>query len=232
MSRRYAIYYAPPEGDPLAVFGDRWLGRRAVDARPVADRLCLPGMDAAAMADLTAFPAHYGFHATLRAPFELADGWGEADLADLLARLAAGLDRFALPLTIGRLGRFLALVPAGDSAAIDRLAATVLEAMEPARRPLSPEDRARRLKSPLEAREVELLDGYGYPYVLDRFRFHMTLTGPQDGDFLDRIRPALDDLIGDLLDRPAPVTDLTVYTQADRDRPFTIHSRYPLGRFA
>lgn len=230
MSRRYAVYYAPPAGDPLADFGDRWLGRRAADAAPVADRLCLPGLDADAMAALTAFPAHYGFHATLRAPFELAEGWTEDRLTAHLAGVAAGLTAFDLPLTVGRLGRFLALVPAGDPASIDAMAAAVVTAMEPARRPLSPTDRARRLKSPLGPRELELLDRFGYPYVLDRFSFHMTLTGPQEPGFLDRGRPAIEKLLADILDRPAPVTDLTLYTQADRDLPFTIHSRYPLGR--
>ena len=31
-------------------------------------------------------------------------------------------------------------------------------------------------KAPLTARQIELLDGYGYPYVLEQFQFHMTLT--------------------------------------------------------
>ena len=36
---------------------------------------------------------------------------------------------------------------------------------------------ARRLRSPLSPQQRELLVRYGYPYVHEEFRFHMTLTG-------------------------------------------------------
>jgi hypothetical protein len=45
------------------------------------------------------------------------------------------------------------------------------------RAPLTPEDRARRNPSALTPRQCDYLDRFGYPYVMEDFRFHMTLTG-------------------------------------------------------
>ena len=45
------------------------------------------------------------------------------------------------------------------------------------RPPLSPDDRARRNPDKLTARQRDYLDRWGYPYVMEEFRFHMTLTG-------------------------------------------------------
>jgi hypothetical protein len=49
------------------------------------------------------------------------------------------------------------------------------------RAPLSAAELARRQIGKLHAREQELLLQYGYPYVLDRFRLHFTLSGPVPG---------------------------------------------------
>ena len=73
MSPRCAVYYAPdPQGD-LWDLACAWLGRdphRKVDCvRPAIPALADLDLDA-----LTASPRGYGFHATLKAPFELADG--------------------------------------------------------------------------------------------------------------------------------------------------------------
>jgi hypothetical protein len=46
------------------------------------------------------------------------------------------------------------------------------------RRPLNAQDLARRNADTLDARGLELLQQFGYPLVLERFRFHMSLTGP------------------------------------------------------
>jgi hypothetical protein len=72
---------------------------------------------------------------------------------------------------------FIAVIPAEPSAELELLAAEATKAFDPFRAPLSPEDRARRNPDRLTPRQRDYLDRWGYPYVFEEFRFHMTLTG-------------------------------------------------------
>ena len=131
--RRFAVYYTPPDG-PLARFGARWLGWDITAGRPV--RQTPPEGLPATLDDLTETPRKYGFHATIKPPFRLAPGQNPEALAHGLARLctrtAAGHARRAGTGALGRLPRAAAT---GDTAALDRLAATVVEELDGLPRP-------------------------------------------------------------------------------------------------
>ncbi|QFS82539.1 hypothetical protein FIU97_06935 [Roseivivax sp. THAF40] len=192
---RYALYYLPPEG-ALAEFGARWLGwdaQAGVEA-PLYD---LDGLDA-----MTAGPRKYGFHATLKPPFRLALGRSQADLEAAIAELAGRTAQArADGLKLARLGRFLALVADGDSTGIDRIAAACVTDLDAFRAPMDVAERARRQLPHLTAHQQELLARWGYPQVLDAFRFHMTLTGRLNKSDLARAEAALPTHLPDL---PAP----------------------------
>jgi putative phosphonate metabolism protein len=176
---RYAIYFVPPGQSPLYRFGAAVLGRDGYSGEAVAFP---PGFDAAAWRELSREPRRYGFHATLKAPFRLAAGQDEAGLAAAVADFARQRRAFgAGPLVVRELGTFLALAPETPCAPLDRLAADCVRAFEPFRAPLDDADRARRLALPLTPRQIEYLEAWGYPYVFEEFRFHMTLTGAQPG---------------------------------------------------
>src|SRR5262249_42874983 len=159
-------------------------------------------------------PARYGFHATLMAPFELADG-GSAD------NLAADIDAFAstrAPVALGRLevasiGRFVALILAGPHDAVAQLAADCLPAFDQFRAPLSAHDRERRLSAKLTPRQIELLDRWGYPYVLSEFRFHMTLTGPLPADERERFHAAYEAAFAPLAQQPVTIDAVSLVRQ-------------------
>ena len=175
---RYAVYYVPPEG-PLAEFGASWLGwdLRLGRASPQPG---IAGLDA-----ITARPRKYGFHATLKPPFRLVDGADPARLASALADLA----RTTAParcngLQLSVLGRFLALTALGDPSELRRVADACVRNLDPFRAPLTEADRARRRSGRLTARQEALLETWGYPFVMDNFRFHMTLSGPLPGDMV------------------------------------------------
>jgi len=168
---RFAIYYLPPEG-PLAEFGAAWLGWDVASGRPAAQPV-VDGIHA-----ITATPRKYGFHATLKPPFALAEGGRVADLeraVDLLAQrlMPASCDGLSLAM----MGGFLALTPRGDASRINRLAAEIVERLDAFRRLASPAEIARRREAGLTARQEAMLARWGYPYVHEEFRFHMTLTG-------------------------------------------------------
>ena len=178
MTPRYAIYFAPAHGTPWWEFGARWLGR---DEFENVNRVqpSLTQIGPAELREITAQPRRYGFHATLKAPFSLR---GSNTVGDLIARmqaLAATLKPVVLgPMQAVALGDFVALVPALVSDEVTTLGAACVTGLDDLRTPLTEADLARRRVEQLDAREKALLHQYGYPYVLERFQLHFTLSGP------------------------------------------------------
>lgn len=179
---RYALYYAPAAETPLWRFGSAVLGHDAATGRDLP-LLTPDGIAAEAWHELTSEPRRYGFHATLKAPFRIAPG----DESGLIAALAAFCaDRRPVgigPLVVSALPAaddrgFVAFVPQSPPAALGELERDVVTKFEPFRLPLSPAEREKRRPERLSVRQRDYLDRYGYPFVLDEFRFHMTLSGP------------------------------------------------------
>ncbi|MGJ4947949.1 DUF1045 domain-containing protein [Bradyrhizobium sp. HKCCYLS20291] len=173
---RYAIYYAPAPEMALAAFGadllgyDAWTGSERPFPSEVVD--ALPDW-----AELTADARKYGFHATLKAPFPLNDASTEAELCAACAAFAAAWK--TVPIirpVVDAISGFIAVIPGEGSPDLQQLAAACVETFEPFRAPMSADDRARRKPDLLTPRQRDHLDRWGYPYVMDDFRFHMTLT--------------------------------------------------------
>ncbi len=184
-SARYAIYYAPEPESVLWKFGSQVIGYDAVDGQELAVP-AFAGDLSERWAELVSEPRKYGFHATLKAPFHLASGVDEVTLMVAIERFAATTHAASIEgLEVATIGPFIALKPKGDAGALNALASTIVRHFEPFRAPLTDEDRARRLKSPLTERQIDYLDRFGYPYVHEEFRFHMTLTGPLHVDDRD-----------------------------------------------
>jgi hypothetical protein len=175
------------------------------------------------MAAVTAEPRTYGFHATLKPPMRLAPGATEDDLlaaCEALARhrepLAAGRLRVAL------LGDFVALVPASPPPELGLLAAECVAALDPLRALLSPAERARRRPERLDPRGRALLERWGYPYVFEAFRFHMTLTGRLAADERETWRARLAEAYDD---EAGLVVDALTLLRQDGTAPFRVVSR-------
>ncbi|CAN7440465.1 DUF1045 domain-containing protein [Phenylobacterium sp. LjRoot225] len=228
MRPRYAIYYTPPRGSDLSVRAAAWLGRDAWSGGAVP-RPDLPGLDGLDLDALTADPRRYGFHATLKAPFELAEGQEEAALLAAADRMAAGLATFSASITPASLGRFLGFELTGDTQAMARLHAACLSGFETFRAPISEFDIARRRKSGLTPEQDARLLQWGYPYVFDDFRFHMTLTGAIASDALHgRLLTALGDYFA--ADVGDHVFDaICVFKQPVRGEPFNVLGRFAFG---
>ncbi|WP_299669543.1 DUF1045 domain-containing protein [uncultured Ruegeria sp.] len=168
---RFAIYYVPPAGT-LADFGASWLGCDIAGGCETST-FDLPGLS-----DITMTPRKYGFHGTLKPPFRLADGRTADDLTAAASKLASVLaPAICDGLELTRLGRFLALTPRGDLESLRRVAGACVKDLDGFRAPAGEVELERRRKSGLSARQDALLTRWGYPYVMDEFRFHMTLTG-------------------------------------------------------
>src|SRR5262249_48288739 len=144
------------------------------------------------LAELTAEPRRYGFHGTLKPPFALAAGATEAALLDAAGKFALSQSAFNLPgLHLVSISGFLALVPTERSEALHALADTTVQHFDVLRAPASPEELARRRRARLSPRQEALLERWGYPYVMEEFRFHLTLTRRLSAEERARIEPPL-----------------------------------------
>lgn len=218
---RYAIYFTPPEG-VFASFGAAWLGWDVARGRAVAHP-DIPGLPAP-VAEITETPRKYGLHATIKPPFALAEGQGEAALVEGFARFCEGQASVTLEgLEIAALGRFLALTPVGDQAALNDLAARAVAAFEPFRAPLSAAQLERRRAGGLTPEQDALLLRWGYPYVMEAFRFHITLTGKRPKAELAGVKAALEARLGSLVPRPFRIEALSLMGEDAQGRFHLMH---------
>ena len=174
---RYAIYYAPVLGSDLDRFGAGLLGYDAFGGAnlPFPEDVTQAAPD---WQELTADPRKYGFHATLKAPFRLAPGKTEVELLSACSAFAA--TPRAIPVikpVVGSISGFIAVIPETPPPELIRLAADCVTEFDSFRAPLTEADRARRNPARLTPEQRDHLNRWGYPYVMDDFRFHMTLTG-------------------------------------------------------
>jgi putative phosphonate metabolism protein len=231
---RYAVYYAPPAEGGLWRLAQHWLGRDC-ETGEALEQPALDGWRAAEIAAATASPRHYGFHATLKAPFRLAPGVRLAALETALADFAARRRPFLTPpLKVSAIGSFIAVTLSAPTPQMQTLADDAVQEFDPLRAPLTEAEIARRLKAGLTPRQEELLRRWGYPYVEEEFRFHMTLTGALaavkiGAERRERLQSQLAALFRPVLAEPVPVGEICLYSQADSDSPFRLARRFGFG---
>jgi putative phosphonate metabolism protein len=225
---RYAIYHTAAQGSDLDRFGAQHLGYDAW----AGDDLPFPADVVETVADwreLTHDPRKYGFHATLKAPMTLADGSSESELVAACAAFAKAPRRIpVIKPIVQSISGFIAVIPAEPSPALQQLAAGCVAAFDSFRKPLTAEDRARRNPSRLTAKQCEYLDRWGYPYVMDEFRFHMTLTGRLDDERRGPILVLLQDRFARLRIERLAVDRIAVFRQDNAVSRFRIISQWQL----
>jgi hypothetical protein len=211
MPERLAIYYAPARHSPLDILATRWLVRPELAALTVSAR-------------------RYGFHATIKAPMALKPGARQAELAAELKSWCAKEG----PVSVGRveirlLDGFLALVPAVQAEDLTNFAGRVVEVFDRFRAPLDAKERAKRLSAPLTDRQVKLIERYGYPYVMEQFLFHMTLTDrlppAQSGKLLAEART----FFAETLAVPLVIDRLVLFHEKQSGAPFTRGAEFALA---
>jgi putative phosphonate metabolism protein len=226
---RYAIYFAPDRTHPLWTAGCRLLGRDPETGEAISQP-DLAGVPRDRLAAITKDPRRYGWHATLKPPFALADGTDEAALVAALERFASQRGRFPMPgLALAPLSGFLALVPGERSPPLEALAADCVRAFDGFRRPPSAEETARRRRAGLDPEEERNLARWGYPYVMGRFRFHMTLTERLEPEERDRVAAALAPELAAALAVPLAADAVCLYGEPEQGAPFVLLRRFAFG---
>lgn len=214
--KRYAVYYAPRPGG----FANRATGW-------LAGTQSLPGLPRPA-GDLTTDARCYGFHGTIRAPFRPAEGVDHERIAATVADLAARLTPVRCAgLLMENLHGFIALTPQGGEAAVLELGAMVVEGTDTLRAPLTAAEIARRRPETLTSRQRTLLGIWGYPFVMEEFRFHLTLTDRLPDAEVAPVMAALDAHFEPVLPRPFVMEDLCLFGE-DQGGAFHLLHRYAL----
>jgi putative phosphonate metabolism protein len=218
---RYAIYFTPPETDALTRCGAQWLGRDAFQDV----RLDVPTERSV----LVKTPARYGFHATLKAPFELASDVSAEELQRDFREFCSQNSSVLLPeLDVQYTGNSFVLGLSKQSDKLAALAAEIVQHFDIYRAPLSQSDIERRNPARLSQSQRANLELWGYPHVMDDFRFHMTLTGPVPADQQDQIAQALSAHFAQFIDTQQIVSGLGLFIEPARGDDLRVLDWQPL----
>lgn len=221
---RVAVYYAPQPDDPLFAEAATWLGRDPESGAPV------PQPDIANIAEVTAEPRFYGFHATLKPPMRLKEGRQWSDVVEAARALADRMAPFDLPrLAVSDVHGFLALRETMQCPPLQALADACVAQFDPLRaRPIDAE-LARRRRANLTARQDAMLERWGYPYVFDTWFFHMTVTRRLDAAEKRVFMPAAEAYFAKAVAMPRRVMDICLFVQLATDEPLILKERLRLA---
>ena len=223
MSARVALYYAPLPEDPLTRLSSVWLGRDPLTNAPVRQ----PDLDG--IAEITAEPRLYGFHATLKPPMRLRPNTSWTGFMAAVRDMASTIAPFDLPpLQVTDLRGFLALCETERSAPLRALADACVERLDDVRLPPTDDELARRRRASLTPEQDAMLTRWGYPYVFDTWFFHMTLTRRLTDAEKSRVLPAARAWFAPALALPRRVEDICLFTQSAPGAAFTLAERIRL----
>ncbi|TCU17056.1 DUF1045 domain-containing protein [Rhizobium sullae] len=227
---RYAICFTPAPSDPLTQVAANWLGRNVFSGEMV-EPPAIRGIGIHEIAFHTAVPRRYGFHGVLKAPFYLAPDVSESQLLREMMRFSGSLQPFLIPsVEVARLRNYFSLVPSVPCDHIHYLASAVVQHFDRFRAPLSEAEIERSDPDGLSAAQFANLYRWGYPYVMDEFRFHMPLTGPVNLVDMPRIEQALSSVFDAVLAEPVAVANIALMIEEGTGGPFRVHSLHPMGK--
>lgn len=216
---RYAVYAIPGAHDADA--DEAFRLRDAAEAWFIRDDV----------RDLTSDARRYGFHATLKAPMRLADGRSEQELRTAADAFAARYEPLSIPAPrVTTIDGFRALVPDTERpSALSELAAEAVKVFDEFRAPLSQADVRRRRPERLTDRQRELFERWGYPHVLEEFRFHLTLTDAVPAERGAEIDAALDEHFAQVSGIDVPLTAIAICAEPAPGAAFELLSVHPFA---
>lgn len=210
---RYAIYFAPAADTDLHALGSQWLGRDSISGAAL-EQPPVPGMSTSRLQEATSDPRRYGFHATLKPPFHLKPGATVEALLDATNALARGHQSYEVNLVLRQFSDFFALMQGQSRTETRALAAAAVSELDEFRALQSERALERRRESGLSGAQETLLQRWGYPYVMNEFRFHMTLSRRiTDESEADGMRAALRDHFVTILRRPQMIDAIAVFRE-------------------
>ncbi|KZL20694.1 hypothetical protein PsAD2_01182 [Pseudovibrio axinellae] len=226
---RYSIYFSHPHTAELTQLGSQWLGRSAF-CNSALPQPSLREVTRQRLHSLTEEARRYGFHATMKPPFHLAEGKTLEDVKAALHSFAKKTAPFIIEgLAPNLLGKFLALTPTKRSSELDDLAARCITEFDHLRAPLRTQDMERRRQANLTPEQDAYMQTWGYPYIFEYFRFHMTLSKQlEDESERTALKAAAEDHFKHVTNQPFPISHLALCIEREAGSPFQIIEIAPL----
>ncbi len=228
---RYALYFSPVSTSLLWQLGCKWLGYEAL-TRQLIKQDPVPGIDTARLYEITRAPMHYGLHATLKAPFRLVDSFCEMDLRSAIRMFTDTRLSFVIPpLVIRLINDCLCLCPEYQPSELITFGADCVRNFDRFRMPLTGAELGRRKAEMLDSVEEKYLERWGYPYVLDKFRFHITLTGKVQNPFeRQRIQARLEKMFAPVLGETLEIDAVSLFREPTPGQNFSCIDRFPMKK--
>ena len=228
-SGRFAIYYAPTPFSELHSLGSTWLGRDSTSGK-IIEQPSISGIASERLSELTKRARHYGFHATLKPPFQLKHGTSLTLLKHALRRVCEDISPFYIKLDVSTLGKFFALMLSKPNPKIQSLAEIMVREIDAFRKPLTKEELTIRRSKGLTRSQDENLIKWGYPYVFSEFRFHIPLTGKiQLSKEQAIIHDAIQRHFSKSLKKRIKIEYACLFHQINRQAPFFLVDQFKLG---
>jgi hypothetical protein len=163
----------------------------------------------------------------LKAPFTLAEGTSEEELLSAVEEFATQSFAFSVEISPQILGNFVAFRLVEKSLDMQALHEDCVCEFDNFRALPTYAELERRRKAKLNDQQDRQLLEWGYPYIFDDFRFHMTLSGRIEDaairqTFLDAAMAFFADDIG-----THRFGSLSVFHQPDRESSFNVRARFP-----
>ena len=185
--KRYAIYYAPIENPELDLFGKCWLGWDPYKGEETTKSDLSKLTSFKKFSSLVLTPKQYGFHGTIKAPFRLKNEYTYNDLENKVREISKQIQSFHLDkLVIKKLGNFIALTPS-KNLKVNDVSNKFVEGLDFLRDDLSEDEIKKRNPHKLSFNQKKKLFKWGYPYVFNEFKFHLTLTGKLRIEEIDNV---------------------------------------------
>jgi hypothetical protein len=231
MPARYALSYVPEKDSPLSNFGREWLGRD-IDTAEELEQHQVPGVAKERLKELTHWRRSDGLHGVLKPPFHLNPGSSFNGLMDTAHLFAQFLEQVEIPqLEVNIIGKFVALTPTIASRQLVELASDCVRVFEGYRKPIMVDVDSRYRHDKLTVYQKRMLKHWGYPYVMEEFRFFIPLTDRiEDDEERNLITKAITKISKPVLKQPLSIRELTVLGQISRQDPMRIVTRIPFGR--
>lgn len=221
---RYAIYFTPPPNHPLHEVASHWLGRDVFSGESIAPPH-LTTLSAGEIAFYSASARRYGFHGTLKAPFYLQEKMSEEQLLESFTAYCEQQYPIRIPpLTLSNIDGFFVLVPQETPHDLNHFANDIIMHFDRFSAPLNERDIIRRNPETLTQRQLRYLTQWGYPYVFEEFRFHMTLSSAISIGERRAVKQALEDWFAPILEKEFDMLGLALFVEKEPGAPFLVHS--------
>ncbi len=225
---RYAIYYVPPESDHLTKFAASWFGWDVYQGiRVNYSELSNLNYD---IKEITKKPCKYGLHGTLKAPFSLAKDRTIDELRLSLSRLSSSIKKFEIPfISLRKISGFIAIVPTTQNKKLNFLAKKCLQELDCFREVESLEILNKRRSVELSSSMKQNLLKWGYPYVLNDFQFHLTMTSKLAPKVSENVFSVLSSELSSVLNSPLVISKICLFGESKIHGKFKVIEEFSLA---